>query len=216
MSAFTDPIYLLKSVFLFHGLNEAQLSIVANNLVARNIETNKVFIEQDSFSDEVYIISQGAVKVYRLTEDGEEVSLAILGVGDVVGEMSLLDDEPRSANVETLQPTTLLALSKQSFREILRQYPDIALNLLAALSRRVRITNEHLESVLLLKLEERTWQILEVLAKHFNNQEIHLSQEEVASLVGATRARVSEVLNYLEKKGRIKLSHRSIQVCKKP
>jgi CRP/FNR family transcriptional regulator, cyclic AMP receptor protein len=208
----SDQVQPLYSISLFHGLTDKQLEIVSHSFTQKQIGSGELVIEQGASSDSLYVLLSGSVKVYRMTEDGEEINLAILGSGDVIGEMSLLDHQPRSAHVEALQESTLLQLSQESFRTLLRTYPDIAFNLLATLARRVRITDEHLESILSLKLEDRTWQILKLLEKHFPDGKIHLSHEELSSLVGATRARVTEALHHLEKQNKIKLSHRTIQI----
>src|SRR5688572_7124156 len=98
---------LIKSVSLFQGLSSDQLERIVAPLSEREYREHELIIEEGEMSGGIFFIIEGSVKVYKVTKEGEEVNLAILGVGDVVGEMSLLDHAPRSANVETLQKTTL-------------------------------------------------------------------------------------------------------------
>lgn len=207
-----EKIAIIKALPLFESLTDSELEVIAAKLHEKNFPAHTAFIEQEDASDAAYILIEGSARVYRLTEDGEEVTLTIMGKGELVGEMSLLDDEPRSATVETLQDSRVLALTKEEFREILQNYPEIAIRILKTMSRRVRAANEQIEDVLFKNLEERTWKILQNLIHYFPNKDIALSQEELAGILGATRARVTEALNNLEKEGKITLSHRKIHV----
>ena len=212
MLTIDNKLNILRQISLFDGLSTSELQVIAGSTEELDFPANEVIIEQDDESDCAYIIVSGSARVYRLTEDGEEVNLAILGKDQVLGEMALLDKQPRSANVESVQPIKVLKLTRTDFSRILHQHPDTAINLLSTLSTRVRSANEHLEDVFSKNLEERTWKMLQTLAHYFPNQQITLSQEELATMVGATRARVTEVLADLADTGKITLAHRKIQV----
>lgn len=203
---------VLKSLPLFQGLTRENLQIIAQGLQEKTFSAGKRLIEQEGEPSFAYILISGSVRVYRTNEEGQEINIAILGPHEVVGEMSLVDNEPRSATVEALQETKTLALNKADFLKILSAHPELALNLLRLFSARVRATNEYLEEVFSKKLAERTWKTLLTLAKYFPNNDITLSQEELAEVLGATRSRVTEVLNELEKTGKINTSHRNIHL----
>lgn len=174
---------------------------------------HELIIEQEDISSpEAFFIISGSVKVYRVTSDGNEVPIAVLGEGEVVGELALLDDQPRSANVETLQESVMLCLNRHDFMKVLSAHPQTAINLLKTLSVRVRENGKTLEDMYSLNLYERTWKTLKTLSSFFPNHDVNLSQEELATIIGATRARVTEVLNELKSQGKITLSHRRIKI----
>lgn len=207
-----QQIRIISAVPLFTGLTKDELKAVASKTKAVEFEAGELIIEQDDTSDGAYILCHGMVKVYRLTDDGEEINLAVLGPGEILGEMSLIDDQPRSANVEAIQHTQLLLLTREDFSKILHQHTDAAINLLATLSHRVRATNEYVEDVFSKNLAERTWKTLQTLSRYFPNNDITLSQEELATIIGATRARVTEILDQLQIEGKLTLSHRKIHL----
>lgn len=208
-----QKIQILKRVPLFDQLDDHDISILAAVLKEINYPSGEVFIEQDDTQNpSAYIIVEGGAKIYRVTDEGEIINLATLGPGELVGEMTLLDDAPRSAYVETIKESKLLSLSRGQFRNILNNHPKAAINLLKTMATRVRVTNERLEDLVSKNLKERTWKVLQTLSSYFSNKDINLSQEELSGIIGATRARVTEVLNQLQKDGKITLSHKHIHI----
>jgi CRP/FNR family transcriptional regulator len=207
-----DFFPVMRNSAIFTHLTDQQLLIIFNKLQLRTLPAHQIFIEQDDQTVEAYLITSGSIRVYRTTESGDEVTLAFKGPGELVGEMALLDERPRSAYVETIQPTTVLTISRNDFRRIIFEYPEIAINLLKTLTQRLRETNQHLEEEVSQDLANRTWNVLKALAPYFPNQEITMSQEELANTIGATRARVTEVLDQFQTQGKITLSHRKIRL----
>lgn len=201
---------MIQSFALFQGLPQNEIEAITQVATQKIITAKTVFIEQGACSEAAYFILEGSVNVYRMNENGEEVSLAILGAGDVVGEMALIDHEPRSAYVRSLTDISVLVLTSADFKNILQKYPNAAIHLLSSLSVRIRQTDQHVEDLLTQNLATRTWNSLLVLKGYFPNGEIALSHEELASIIGATRARVTEALNLLQEQEKISLSHRKI------
>lgn len=201
---------MIKSFALFEGLPEKEVEEIVKLASKRVIPAKTVFIEQGTATETAYFILDGSVNVYRIDENGNEISLRILGSGDIVGEMALIDHEPRSAFVKTLTDTTVLILSRNDFISILQKYPQTAIHLLSSLTKRLRDTNQHLEDVLCKSLATRTWNTLHILQHYFKRNEISLTHEELASIVGATRARITEILDDFQDEGKISLSHRKI------
>lgn len=202
--------FMIRSFTLFDGLPEEDIQALMHAATKRIIPAKTVFIEQGTFFETAFLILDGSVNVYRIDENGDEIGICILGSGDIVGEMSLIDHEPRSAFVKTLTETTVLTLSQTDFANILQKHPTIAIHLLSSLSKRLRITNQHLEDMASKSLKTRTWNTLQTLQHYFHEREITLTHEELASIVGATRARITEILNSFEEEGKITLSHRNI------
>jgi len=159
----------------------------------------------------VYVVLEGSVKASVVRPDGAEVILAILGPGEVVGEMSPADSLGRSADVVTLEGTTLLWIDRPTFRAGLSASPALARNLAEVLSRRLRLTNAHLISLASLDVPGRVASQLLALAREYGEETpegatlipMRLTQTDLAALVGASRARVNQALGYYKKRGLI-------------
>ncbi|MDO8269583.1 MAG: Crp/Fnr family transcriptional regulator [Candidatus Levybacteria bacterium] len=203
---------ILQNFFLFKDLTIPEAEAIAQFTKQQTYPPRTLLIEQGTAADAVFFVLEGSVMIYRLTEEGEEISLGILGTGEIIGEMALIDNQARSAYVKTLTTTTLLVLSNKEFHRIIEDYPKIALHLLYSLTQRVRKSDEHLETTITENLSTRTWNTLNILTQYFPDNEIALTHQELASIVGGTRARITEILNKLEENNRITLSQRKIKV----
>ena len=129
----------LAHVDLFAGLEKKDLQLLANACRERNYRAGSKLIKQGDTGVGLYVITDGSVHITREKDpDKAELDLGTVGPGNVLGEMSLLDDLPRSANVTAVSDVTALLLPVWEFRTTLRNHPDIALRLLSTLSRRLR------------------------------------------------------------------------------
>ncbi|HYK97024.1 MAG TPA: cyclic nucleotide-binding domain-containing protein [Candidatus Acidoferrales bacterium] len=127
----------LKRVSWFEDLDKASLEAIANAAVEQTYQPGEFIMRQGDTGVGAFIIRSGKVEVLQV-RDGKEVALATLGPGDVVGEMALLDEFPRSASVRAKEPTTALGIQRWHFRGILQSHPQLAVALLPILSRRIR------------------------------------------------------------------------------
>jgi len=129
----------LANVELFAGLGKKDLQLLAQSCKERKYSAGSVLISQGDTGAGLYVVSSGKVRITQANDpDRAEEEIGTAGAGDVLGEMALLDDLPRSATVTAVDDVTALLLPVWEFRAILRNNPDIALHLLAALSRRLR------------------------------------------------------------------------------
>ncbi len=128
----------LAQVPLFHDLSRRELELISRNCREREYPAGAVLLQQGETGVGLYVIVSGSVRVTQQHEGSGARELATLGRGDVLGEMSLLDDLPRSATVTAVEPTRVLVLPVWDFRASLREAPDIAIKLLTVLSRRLR------------------------------------------------------------------------------
>src|SRR5215211_4690719 len=149
----TDPD-VLSELTLFQGVPAQELEKFAPLLHRKIFPAGATVITADQPGDAVYVISAGSVKVHVIRPDGEEVILAVLGPGEVVGEMSLADSLGRSADVSTLEESVLLWMHRSAFRMKLEEVPMLSRNLVSLLSRRVRLTNAHLLSLAALDVQD--------------------------------------------------------------
>ena len=158
----------------------------------------------------IYIIIEGSVKIHLLTPDGTEVILAVLGPGEIVGEMSLADSLGHSANVTTLEESALLWMDRRTFRSGVEGSTVLGRNLADVLSRRLRLANAHLLSLATLDVPGRVASQLLALAHEYGEEAsdgvlipITLIQADLAALVGASRVRVNQALGYFRKRNAI-------------
>lgn len=127
----------LKRVAWFEDLDQRSLDAIANAAVEQSYEPGQLIMRQGDTGVGAFIIRTGKVEVVQ-EKDGTETRLATLGPGDVVGEMALLDEFPRSASVRAIEPTSALGIQRWHFKGILESHPQLALALLPILTRRIR------------------------------------------------------------------------------
>ncbi len=137
----------LRGVPLFNGMSDAELEDLASDMKPRSFIADETIFFQGDFGTAIYIVESGRVRIYVHGEDGQEVSVIICGPGDLFGEMSLIDRQPRSATAIAMEDLVLLTLSDDYFYRHLRQSHQLALNLMLTLSTRLRATNEAVESL---------------------------------------------------------------------
>lgn len=209
---------MLSDIPLFSGLPEADLRTLSSHAVTRTFPKNTIIINEGDTTDSMYIILDGRVKAFLSDEHGKEIILDIEGPGEYFGEIALLDDAPRSASVMTLESCGFSIISKDAFKECLAKNPDIALNLIKALTRRIRILTDNVKGLALRDVYGRVSKTLLQLAKEEDDKLAiteKLTQEDLANMVGASREMVSRILKDLTRGGYIKTEHRKITIEKK-
>src|SRR5919201_1860576 len=137
-----DHLELMARVPLFSELSREELERISRVAIPRSFPAGvRVFHEGDR-SDACYLVRSGDLRVTREHPDGRAIALATLGPGDLFGELAMLDGEARSASVETLTDSELLALPAADVRRLLADHPEISVKLIGALTKRLRETNE--------------------------------------------------------------------------
>ena len=223
MTAFDDPSELAR-VPLFEGLDVEQLGQL-NQLTHRSTfpsATRVMSAEQPG--EAVYILLAGAVKVMIDDEDGHQITLAFLGPGDTVGEMSLVEADTRTANVVTLEESTFLWLDRSSFLRCLDTMPQLDRNLVSQLSARLRQANEKIRALTTMDVASRVARQLLAVARLYGQEgasgairvPLPLTQTEVAEMVGATRERVNRVMVDLKQSGVISVDSRHHLTIEQP
>ena len=205
---------VLKRVPLFNDLSEAEVSRFADVTREREYPKNSVILFEDDPGDALYIVSTGQVKVVLIGEDGREVILSVLGDGDFFGEMSLIDDEPRSAHVIAMKDSQLLVLRRDDFQHQLQQHPSVALKLLRVLVQRLRRADEKIGSLVLLDVNGRVAQLLMDLQEESGGPRItrKLTHHTIAQMIGSSRETVSRAMRELVERGTIDVSRREITI----
>jgi CRP-like cAMP-binding protein len=202
---------VLSKVPFFAGVPADELEKLASSLQRRTVRAGKAVFRQDDPGSSLYVIESGVVKVQRTSPEGKEVILTILGPGDFFGELALLDGEPRSADAVAKEDTALLVLERDDFLAFLDRAPAVATKLLAALSRRLRRTDQLVQDAAFLDVPARLARALLQLSES-PEAATGLTQSELAAMVGASRESVNRWLQFYRRRGLIESASGSIRV----
>ncbi|MBK9925498.1 MAG: Crp/Fnr family transcriptional regulator [Anaerolineales bacterium] len=198
---------LLADIDLFVGLTPSQLDWVAQNAHRRVFEAGRNVMTIEQPGEAVFIILHGTVKIH--IEQGErDVIIAILGTGDMLGEMSLIDSIGRSASAVTLENSLMLWMDKSTFTYMLDNFPPVARNLVKILSARVRLSDQLIQALATLDVNGRVARQLLAFAEKYGREKdgvtqirITLTQGDIADLVGASRKRVNQAMVLFKEQG---------------
>jgi CRP/FNR family transcriptional regulator, cyclic AMP receptor protein len=200
MAGVTDPNEL-GTLELFRGLSPSELARVNDQLGKTNFAAGATIFTASQPGEVAYVVLNGTLKVSVIQTNGRELTLALLGPGEVVGELSLADRGGRSADVVALEPATLLWIDRSTLQQLRRDIPAITENLIRLMARRLRLANAQLEAMATLDVHGRVARQLLALADALGENvpdgvriPLRITQSELAAHVGATRVRVNEVL----------------------
>lgn len=199
---------------LFSHLGEQEAARLAEAMRERTYPKKSVILFEDDPGDALFIVARGQVKVVLIGEDGREVILSVLGQGDFFGEMSLLDDEPRSAHVIAMEDSELLILRREDFQRCLEETPRIALGLLRSLSRRLRRADDKIGGLALLDVTGRVARLLIELADEGDGVTIHrrITHHTIAQMIGSSRETVSRTMKDLAQRTTILIEGKKITI----
>lgn len=209
---------ILKSVPLFSLFSDAQLNQLLTCVQHRSYPRNAFILRAGEETDALYIVLSGRVKVLIPDEEGREVILSIIGPQEYFGEMGLLDDQVRSASVETLEACEMLRLSRAGFTNILKDNFELAMLIIRNLVKRLREADRKIESLALIDVYGRVARLLIDMAKNVDGKwvvEQSPPKQEIARMIGASREMVSRVVKDLHRKGLIRAEKRRIYVLDK-
>jgi CRP/FNR family cyclic AMP-dependent transcriptional regulator len=204
---------LLARVGLFADLSSAELIGLTALMRPRAYARDEVIYLRGDPGTAFYVIASGRVKIALTSADGKELILRRLDAGEFHGELALLDDEPRSADAVATEPSVLLVLHRDAFRQFLLERPTVAFKLLARLSYYLRRNTELIQDATFLDVPARLARILlelggasdDGLPPEGARLPDKMKQAELASLVGATRESVNKWLGSFERQGLIRL-----------
>jgi CRP/FNR family transcriptional regulator, cyclic AMP receptor protein len=199
------------------SLPEPHLKALAQHGTVKAYPKNAILVNEGDRSDSLYVILSGKVKVYLADEEGKEMVLNTQGPGEYFGEI-MLDEGPRSASVMTLEPSKFSIVSREQFNQFLAQNPEVSLELVRSLIRRVRELTKKVSDLALLDVYGRIRQLLLELATEQDGKLVvaRLTQQEIASRVGCAREMVSRIFKDLRNGGYIKDDGEQLIILKKP
>ncbi len=201
-------IKLLQSVSLFWDLTEEELGYISEKMVSKNYDAGQIILLEASEGEQCFFVTEGSVKITRLSKKGREAILAILSDGDFFGEMSLLDGEFRSANVVALDDTEVLTLNRNDFLLVLKKYPQIAIRLLKEMAHRLRKSDRQIASLSLSDAEKRIAMCILRIADEkgvIKKGQVSIPkipiQQDIANMSGTSRETVSRAFKLFVKEG---------------
>lgn len=198
---------------LFSELSEDDIRFISSHGVTRSYPKNTVLINEGDQGDSLYFILDGQVKIYVSDEKGKEAILNIEGPGEYFGELSLIDEAPRSAAVMTLAPSRFSFVSRAEFERCVAENPSIALKLIRALTQRVRSLTEVVKNLALNDVYGRVARTLLRLAKERDGEHVidpRPTHQDIADMVGASREMVSRIMRDLTTGGYIEIKKKKI------
>jgi CRP/FNR family cyclic AMP-dependent transcriptional regulator len=207
----------LKKTALFSGMDDADIETVASQTVTRQFPKNTVIVSQGDDTDSFYVIVQGKVDVFLHNDKGKEIIINTMGECESFGELAPLGSIPRQASIITTEDSTFGIISRQVFMDTLLIKPAISMRIIDLLITRIQDLTEEVSS---LALEDVYNRVVRVLYKHADEvgEKLvteKLTQQDIASRVGATREMVHRILKELKTGGYISIEGKHITIEKK-
>lgn len=207
----------LSKTALFSGMDEADIEMVASQTITRQFPKNTVIVSQGDDTDSFYVIVQGKVDVFLHNDKGKEIIINTLGECESFGELAPLGGIPRQASIITTEDSSFGIISRQVFMDTLLIKPSISMRIIDLLISRIQDLTEEVSS---LALEDVYNRVVRVLYKHADEvgEKLvteKLTQQDIASRVGATREMVHRILKELKTGGYISIEGKHITIEKK-
>jgi CRP-like cAMP-binding protein len=214
-----DKRKLLKQVTAFGLLSDDQLGLLARSVGVQAFQRAEPIFHQGSIGSTLFIIVAGQVRIYTTSEAGQELTITLLRDGDFFGEMALLDGQPRAASAEAMCKTLTLTLHRSAFLHTISACPPIAASVLEVMALRLRQSNTVAEQLANLSAAQRVVLQLRGLVARYGiadgsalRIDLHLTQDDLASLSGTTRETVNRVLAHLREQGVIRVERARISI----
>jgi CRP/FNR family transcriptional regulator len=203
-----EVVELLGRVPAFSTLEQGDLERIAQLAVPRQFEPGQTVFREGDASDTCYVVREGHARAVRSHGDGRTITLATFGPGDIFGELAMFEDERRSATVEAIEPTSVVAVLGPDMRRLMGEHPEIATRLVVALGRRLREMNERLSRQSFQTVQSRVAVVLsELVAQEVAGGKgsadvlLTATQADLAQLAGSSRESASRFLAVLERAG---------------
>ena len=211
-----EKLWYIKSAAIFSALRPEEQQAVGDMARMVPFHRGEVIYLPDDLSNYVYLIKKGRVKLSRVNGDGREVTLDILGVRDIFGELAMTGEMIRSHMATALEDGTMCIFTREDFQKIMARHSSVTLNVVKLIGMRMRKLESRLEDLAFRSVSERVNGTLRRLANEFGNVEsdgtvrVPITQSQLAYLVGASREKVAEELGKMRREGLVSTGYRSI------
>lgn len=206
---------VVSNINYFVGLSPGALEEIKKHLSPRTVQKGEMFLLEGDWSDSLYFVISGVVKVYKISADGKQQILNIATTGESLNDVSTFDQSPNAANMVAMTPVLLYGIKKRDLSTVLLKYPQVALNSLKVLAGRVRRDSLLVET---LSFNQVTGRLAKMLLKYYGENKIlgiRLTQQDMADVIGTSREMVNKSLKIMENSGVIRLQRDGIAIIDK-
>lgn len=218
-----NKLWYLSQINLFETLPMKDLRLIDKMAPMSTIPKGTLIIDPTTDNRRLYLLKRGRVRLFRVSEDGRQLTLGLLGKGNIFGETESLSTGSSAAYAEALDDALVCILGKEDFEAILLRWPKVALKMVSLLSQRIREAEELVENLAFHDVRYRVVYLLAKLTQQFGSTEeegapgytkldLNLSHQELAHMIGATRESVSTVLSQLAKEGVVITGRKQIAI----
>lgn len=207
-----DTLSYFRELDLFKGLSEEELEFCKRTLPMFTANEGRLVLTPGSDEQVLYILKKGAVRLYRLSREGREVTLGILNPGDVFGTLPLFGALSRNTYAEAATDALICKISEPQLAELVERHPNIAMTLLRIVGERLAAAEDQIEDLAFRSAEQRVARALIKMLQESKRAKLSVSHEQIARNAGVARETVTKVLGGLERHGWIKTGYRSLRV----
>ena len=211
-----DPVVLLARAELFRALDPDVVQRVAEEARTVTLQRNDLIFSEDDDAGELYVVRSGRIAIAKRSADGRESVVALMEEGDLIGEMSFFDGKGRSADARALEPSELLAVPFSVLRAAFEERPHMLWGVVELLVDRLRSTDSALADSMFLDVTGRTAKRLLEMAGDADTFTLPVTQEELASMVGASRERVNKAIASFIRLGWLEQADRRYRILDRP
>lgn len=210
-----SKLWYIRTNDLFSGLTEAEQDRIASMMTEAHVRKKESAYGAADISDKVYLLKKGSIKITRLAEDGREMTIDIIGSGDIFGYFPHDEQEGSGASAVALEDSFICVIDRKNFEDFLVGNPHLSLKVTKWMGLRLRRIENRLENMIFQDVKSRLMSALRGLAREYGEDtqsgrmvKIRLSHQEIANLIGASRETVTTELNSLKRDGRIIVDNR--------
>lgn len=209
----------LRQTSLFGELDDGAVRRISERAIARTYRKNDLIFHEGDAGESLFVVAEGLVKVYVTSGDGGEMVLATLTEGDIFGELAVISGARRSASARALQPTTLLALTRATFTELVRDEPSLVTALFELMGKLLRRMLMQASDLVFLDLPGRVAKLLLEAAEEKGEPgddgiavDLGVSQTDLAAMVGGSRPSVNQILRQFEERGYLTIDGKKVVI----
>jgi CRP/FNR family cyclic AMP-dependent transcriptional regulator len=202
----------LEQTMLLGALDDDALDALADRATMRDYRRGDPVVTVGEPGGDLLIVASGRLKVISRSAEGVEVVLAVATEGDTLGELSLMDSAPRSATVEAAERSSVVRVSGEAVREVIRSHPELAEELISQQAATIRRVTGMLSDLVFLDVPRRVAKFVVERTDHRGRADLGMSQGELAAAIGGVRQTVNVALRGLERRGWIEVEGRTVMV----
>lgn len=206
---------ILNNTPMFTGMSQDKLAAIGKRMFEKSLDRDDVILNEGTTSDALYFVAEGVVKISKTSSEGKEQILKLMRPGDFFNDVPVLDNGAAPANAQAMSYVLLYGISKYDLEIMLKQYPEISVNMLRMMAKRTRYLISLVEDLSFRNVTSRVAKILLENTSHGNQPVHHLTQRDMAAMAGTAREVASRSLKHLESRGLISIENHRITIKNK-